>query len=95
MTMPSISDVLDDLASLEALGADLHGLHGAAYLGFDADQVGQPGAPGMVFRMGDVISKKGAFTANFTYSRHDWTPDKLVVHTLHKKEGNVKPREPA
>ena len=74
----SVSDVLYDFPGLEAFGADLHGLHGAVHLGLDSNEVGQPGAPGAILRVGDVVAEHSAFSADFTYSRHDWTPNEMV-----------------
>src|SRR3989339_1785752 len=78
------SDVPDDFTGLEAFRADLDGFYRSVNFGLHTDEVGKPGSPRAILRMGNVIAIHGTFTASFAYSRHSWTPNE-IVHVLYRK----------
>ena len=61
---------LDDLAGLDAGGADPQALGGAAHQGAHALDVGIPPALGDVVGVGDIVPELGLLTANFALTRH-------------------------
>ena len=65
---------LDDLAGLDAGGADAHALAAAIHLGFDFLEVGIPATPGGVVRVRDVVSELRTFAAKLTFLCHDVAP---------------------
>lgn len=77
-------DVLDDFAGLETFSADFYRFDRSLDLGLHLDEVGQPSSSGTILRMGNVIAIHRAFTANFAYSRHSWTPNG-IVQVLYRK----------
>ena len=78
-----ILDVLGYFTGLETFRAYFYGQNGALDLGLHPDDVGKPGSPGTILRMGNIIAEQSAFTANITYSGHDWTPN-VIVRVLYR-----------
>jgi hypothetical protein len=64
----------DDLARLDAAGADAHALADAVDLGLHRLQVHVPAAAGGVVGVGDVVSELRAFAAEFTFGCHSNAP---------------------
>jgi len=81
------SDVLDDFTGLEAFSADLHGFDRSIDFRLHLDKVGQPRPSRAILRVGNVIAVHCAFAANFTYSRHSWTPNEIVRALYRKWKG--------
>jgi hypothetical protein len=69
---------LNDLAGLEAAGADLDVLDLAVYLSLDPEEVRAPGPPRTVLGMGNGVAKGRALAADIAFSRHDFAPQGLV-----------------
>jgi hypothetical protein len=61
---------LCDVAGADAAGADLDGLDAAVGNGLDLLKVGVPDGTGLVVGVAYVVAEAGAFSADFTYSRH-------------------------
>jgi hypothetical protein len=70
---------LDNSPGTDAAGADI-GMHGAAAAGEHPHslEVGQPTATGLIMGVADVISRRGAFAANFTSTGHDRISSKKI-----------------
>jgi len=62
---------LDDLAGLDAAGADAHALAGAVHLGLYRLQIDVPAAAGGVVGVRDVVAELRAFAAKITFLCHD------------------------
>jgi hypothetical protein len=61
----------DDLAGLDAAGADAHALAAAIDLGLDGLQVDVPATAGGVVGVRDVVAELRAFAAKITFLCHD------------------------
>jgi len=72
------SDYLYDLACLEAAGAYLEVGDAAVNHGLHLEEVGTPGPPRAVLRVGNGISERRAFAANLASSSHAGAPIELV-----------------
>jgi hypothetical protein len=59
-----------DKAGTDAAGADLDGCDCAVFDGFDLLDVRVPDGTGLVVGMAHVVAEAGAFSADFTFSRH-------------------------
>ena len=77
-TGPRASDYLYDLARLETTGADLDVGDAAVDHGLYLEEVGTPGPPRAVLRVGNGIAEGRAFSAKFASSCHTNTPIELV-----------------
>lgn len=69
----------DDLAGLDAGGADAHALAGSADDGFDGLEVDVPATAGGVVCVGDVVAELRALAAEFTFSCHGADSDVATV----------------
>ncbi len=68
----------DDLAGLDAAGANADALRAAFHLGLDRAQVHVPPAAGNVMRVGDVISELRTFAADMANLCHDSPHNSLL-----------------
>src|SRR6202161_1091903 len=66
-----LSLALDDLAGLDAAGADAHPLAATVDLGLDGLQVNVPATTGGVVSVRDVVAELRAFAAKITFLCHD------------------------
>jgi hypothetical protein len=62
---------LDDLAGLDAAGANADALRGALDDGLDRLQVHVPATPGGVVGVGDVVAELRSLAAKITFLSHD------------------------
>jgi hypothetical protein len=67
----ALADRLDDLAGLEARGADVDPLRGLAHHRTDALDVGVPPTLGAPVRVGDAVSEGGVLAAHLADRCHD------------------------
>jgi hypothetical protein len=77
----------NDLAGLDAAGADAHALVAAAYFGVDRAEVDVPAPLGHVVRVGDVVAELWAFAADFADLCHGETPEFLIAMNLSVSRG--------
>jgi hypothetical protein len=61
----------DDLAGLDATGADAHALADAINDGFDRLQVHVPATAGRVVGVRDIVAELRSLAAEFTFLSHD------------------------
>jgi hypothetical protein len=72
----------DDLAALDAAGADAQFLRAALNLGLHRAKIDAPAPPRHIVRMRDIVSELRAFAADLTDLSHDKTPNpELFVQT--------------
>ena len=64
----------DDLAVLDAAGADLHALGNAIGERLDCLKIRVPATTCDVVRVGDIVAELRPFAAKITYVCHDFTP---------------------
>ena len=67
----SLGLAFDDLAGLDAAGADAHTLAATVDLGLDGLQVNVPATTGGVVGVRDVVAELRAFAAKITFVCHD------------------------
>jgi hypothetical protein len=65
---------LGDVAGTDAAGAGLDGPDATVCKGFHLLEVGIPDGTGLVVGMAHIIAEAGAFTTDFTFSRHITIP---------------------
>jgi hypothetical protein len=65
----------DDLAGLDAAGADADTLAATVDLGFDGLEVDVPASAGGVVGVRDVVAELRAFAAEITFVCHDFAPN--------------------
>jgi hypothetical protein len=65
---------LGDVTGTDAAGAGLDGPDAAVGDGLDLLKVGVPYGTGLVVGVAHVVAEAGAFTADFTFSRHMTIP---------------------
>ena len=65
--------MLDDFGNetgTDATGTNLDGRDAAVLYGSDFLEIGSPDSTGLVVGVTDIVTEAGAFSANFTFSRH-------------------------
>jgi len=68
--VPPRSERFGDKAGTDAAGANLDSCNRAVFDGFNLLDVRMPDGTGLVVGVAHVVAEAGAFSTNFTFSRH-------------------------